>query len=243
MKYYWTYEEELMLEDKAFPLKVGDITHILIYKQDTGQLDLTDLMSLTDFIQKRYPENSEEVTHEIAEQAISLLGAYIKEAQKTELKLISSELHLETEEPDFFIYGRIDSLGRDGSDYLWRVEHKTTARLDSYFLSGLKSDLQSGIYYHLLDRTLKESVKGTIFNLLVKTKVPYCQINPVLRSKVIQDRALKAFEGVARSIKRGDIYPSGECFDYGRECDFYQLCNHPTEEVKQAFYKKRERKN
>lgn len=246
MKYYWTYEEELTPKDKSIPLQVGDITHLLRHKYITNNLNLGDITNLEEMIREKYPNNTLEVSEEVTEQALKLIKCYINKASEMVITNVSSEMHVEVEEEEFFIYGRIDGLGRTQDQKLWRTETKTTARMDSLYLSGLKSGLQSGIYHYLLNKVLKEEIHGTIFELLVKTKTPYCELALVPISKPIMERALKAFEGVARSIKRGDFYPNPvKCVDYNRECDFIHLCNHPKqlEQIKQTFYVKRIKHN
>lgn len=222
------------------PLQIGAITHLLIHHYNVQTLDLTDLDGIIEMVQDKYPDEERYIIHDIVELSITLLKAYVRKAEEKAIIVVASEMHVETEEPDFFIYGRVDGLGRTQDGRLWRRETKTTSKMDSLFLSGLKTGLQSGIYHHLLQQTLKEDIHGTIFELLVKTKTPYCELAPVPVNKLVIDRSLETFRGVARSIARGDFYPSSRCAGYNRECDYFALCNHPTEKTKQAFYKKRE---
>jgi hypothetical protein len=237
-KYRWVYLEELEPKDKAIPLQVGDIVHWLIHRHDLNTLTFEQNGDFYHWVQERYPHNTEELTKQVADQAWALLTAYKQRAKQDDIELVTSEIHLELEEADFFIYARLDQLAKI-NDKFWRVEHKTAGRLDSAYLQGLKSNLQTGIYHYVIEQVLKKPVQGTIFNLLVKTKTPYCEINAVLKNRRVMQRSLLTFQGVARDIKRGDYYPTGVCYGYSKECEYLQLCNNPTDEVKSAFYQQR----
>jgi len=42
----------------------------------------------------------------------------------------------------------------------------------------------------------------------------------------LAERAIQTFDGVARQIFGGDIYPDANaCFAYNHECDYLPLCN------------------
>ena len=234
--YRWAYIEGLVPKKKAAPLQVGDIVHQLFHLQFEGKLRGEDIQDLDGFVRRLYPENDSSSNLEVALQAASLFSGYLENYQNDPLLQSSSETHLEVEMPDFHLYGRIDGLCCTSDMRLWRLERKTSSSMDSSFLSGLKNSLQAGIYDYLLDTVLDEKHWGTIYDILVKTKVPQYKRNMVRRNLRVEERALKALEGVAQDIKRGDFYPSCNCFTYYRECDYLPLCNFDTPEVRESFF-------
>lgn len=113
--------------------------------------------------------------------------------------------------------------------------------MDSAFLSGLRKSLQAGIYDFLVRENIKEKLWGTIYDLLVKTKVPQYKRNLVPVSIPVIERSIKTVEGVVKDIlmclaKPSMIYPSCQCYSYNRECDYIHLCNFDSEEVRKNFY-------
>lgn len=240
--YKWIYHEGLAPKDKSMPLQVGDFTHRLLHKYRTGKLTPELIQDLPALIKEAAPENTEDLTFDVAEQAANLVLGYIQRYSNDQtLTFIASEIHLEVEEPDFYLYARVDGLGRTQEGGLWRVETKTTSRLDSAFLSGLKNSLQTGINHYLLKEVMKEKIKGTIFELLVKTKIPQYERSPIPFSQRIVDQCLETARGVSRSIQRGDFYPSMRCFSYNRECEYRHLCNFDSPEVRENFYTRRDK--
>jgi len=127
---------------------------------------------------------------------------------------------------------------------LWRVEHKTASRVDNAYLQGLKHGLQGAIYDYLVSNLISERLQGTIYNMLVKTKIPKFPRVPNLINPSLQVQMLQTVKGVADSIERckqnDEYYPSCSCFLYGRECDYRPLCNFDSAEVRKAFYKPKE---
>ena len=119
----------------------------------------------------------------------------------------------------------VDAVARDQQARLWRFEHKTAAKMDSYYLNGLRGGLQGGIYHWGLNQTMPEPVVGTIYNMLIKTKVPQYPRMPVMMQTGLADRAVQTFDGIARQIFLGDIYPNANaCYQFNRECDYLPLC-------------------
>jgi hypothetical protein len=221
------------------PLQVGDIVHQLHHLWITGQLTPEHFTNLDELVQKLYPENSEELSLDVAIQAATLIRGYLEKYRDDKLNFISSEIHIETDIGSCVLVMKVDALARPADERLWRVEHKTTARMDSHYLNGLKGGLQGAIYDFGIEQEFKEKVSGTIYNLLVKTKIPdyhraYTKCN---RSAI--DRMLKTVEGVVRDIHNADFYPSSLCFLYQRECDYKKLCDYDDPMVRESFYMKR----
>lgn len=240
-EYVWIYEEMLSPKRKAFPLQIGDIVHQLFHLQYEGKLTPNIVGNMEQFVREVYPDNTDQETFQVAYEALNLFSGYLAFWSNDPITVTSSEVHLEYEMPDFILYGRIDALGRMGNSKLWKIERKTTKTEDSALLNGFRKGLQGGVYDFLLTHCLEERVQGTIYDLLIKTKVPKYKRNPVMLNRKRMDRAIKCMEGVARDIKRGDFYPTCDCFTYNRECDYAPLCNFDSPEVRQNFFVRNER--
>ena len=239
-KYWWTYLQNLVPKVTARPLKVGGVVHDLLEKYNKGELTQSFLNNLLGWVAERYPdvENPEEAL-DIAAEAANLVLGYLRTYEDDPFEIVSPEVHLELERKDYILYTRLDNLcrGRDGR--LWRGEYKTTGRLDSAYLSGLKGGLQSGIAQIILKEVMPERVTGTVYSLLVKTKVPSYHRMPVPLESGLIPRTEECIKGVVRGIKEGLFYPSMQCYPYNRECEYLPLCKHDSEATREAFYTER----
>ena len=240
-RYKWEYEECLTPIETSKALQVGDIVHRLLHLYHIKELSMDKIAELPNLIKSLHPENSEELTEEIVQQSAILMSGYLAKWKDDTLNVISSETWIEVEFPEqnFSLSGRIDALARSEIGRLWRLEHKTAARSDSAYLSGLKGSLQGAIYDYLTEQTFKETVEGTIYNLLVKTQIPKFERSYTKTSTGLKKRMLDTVYGVVRDIRRNDYYPSCNCFDFNRACDFSVLCDHDSPETRQAFFKHR----
>ena len=72
--------------------------------------------------------------------------------------------------------------------------------MNSAYLTGLKGGLQAGVAYIVVANTLPEKVSGTVYNLLVKTKVPQYYRNFVTAERLLVDRTEKCIAGVVKDI-------------------------------------------
>jgi hypothetical protein len=244
-KWYWNYDQNIKRKETSRALQVGGIVHELLHKFYIQEDLPTDLEA---YIQQEHPENQGPESAMVAKEALTLVLGYLNQYSNDPLTVISSEMKIEVprEEPEsgqiYNIYVIIDSVVRTQDQRLWRMEHKTTARMDNYYLSGLRAGLQGGIYHYCLNKTMPEPVVGTIYNMLVKTKIPQYARMPVLMESKLAERAIQTFDGVARQIFLGDIFPdAGSCFSFNRECQYLPLCNaigHPEqlERIKKSFY-------
>lgn len=239
LQYKYTYIDKLAPKEKSQALQVGDIVHRLIHLWITGDLTPKIIEDLDILVQKLNPENTEEITSDVVTQAASLIKGYFNKYQDDSLSFISSEVHIEHDLGPCILVMKVDAIARPEDGKLWRVEHKTTSRMDSYYLNGLKGGLQGALYDFGIEQTFKEVLSGTIYNILVKTKIPqydraYTKIN-----RAAIDRALQTIEGVCKEIAREEYFPSSNCFGFNRECDYKMLCEYDTPEVRQAFYQER----
>lgn len=247
MKWYWNYIQNIRRKTTGRALQVGAIVHDLLHRYYMGEDLPKDLEA---YIQEHYPANEGLLSAEVAYEALTLVNGYVTKYASDPLKIISSEMQIELvrEEPQtglpYTIYMIVDAVARDSQDRLWRFEHKTSSRMDSYYLNGLRGGLQGGIYHWGLNKTMPEPVIGTIYNMLVKTKIPNYQRMPVMMQNTLAERAVQTFDGIARQIFIGDIYPNANsCFEYNRECDYLPLCNQwkgvidaPTKRIMNSFY-------
>jgi hypothetical protein len=254
-KWEFTYQEKIKRRDIGYPLQVGGVLHELVHKYYMCELTPEDISNLDEYVAKKYPDQTMEVSHQVATEAATLLNGYLHKFQDDPLTVISSEMKIEIERVEpltgkkYRIYGIIDAVCRTRDQRLWRLEHKTSARLDTFYLRGLRSGLQGGIYHHLLNETMPEPVIGTIYNMFVKTRIPQYERMPVLMEGKLAERSIQTFDGVARQIFEGDIFPdAGSCFTYNRECEFLPLCNlgwsgtwdERSLRIKNSFYQERE---
>jgi len=237
MAYKWAYLEGLTPKVKAVPLQIGDITHQLFHLNFEGKVTGKDVEDLDTFVKKNYPQNDPLINLAVAREAASLFSGYLNnpEYQDDPITQTSSEVHLELEMPNFILYGRIDGLCKTKDERQWRLERKTTKQMDSYFLTGLKKSLQAGIY-DVLAEANSLGLVGTIYDILVKTKIPQYKRNPVLKNREVMERAIQTVEGVCRDIQRGDFYPSSNCINYNQECNYRPLCNFDSPETRKAFF-------
>ena len=239
VEHRWIYEVGLVPKVKAQPLQIGDIVHRLLHLYYDGRLTAEFTLNLEDFVKDLYPDNIDGEALDVAYEALALLKGYLAKYEEDDpLSIVPGETTLETDMGDYILTGKVDAWARLQDGRLWRVEHKTTAKLDSYYLDGLKGGLQGGIYDFLTESLFEEKLSGTIYNLLVKTKIPqYKRAYTSINRKVIE-RALMTVEGVVRDIQNGDVYPSSRCFSYNRVCDYKHLCDYDSPEVRENFYTK-----
>jgi hypothetical protein len=221
------------------PLQVGVLVHKLLHAYYTGSLTVDMITHLPEFIKSTYKENSEELTEEVVSQAATLFQGYLNRWKDDPFKVISSEIWVEAEMPNFIVRGKVDAIARNEDNKLWRLEHKTTARMDSAYLNGLRGGLQGTIYDFLLEYLFKEQVEGTIYNLIVKTKIPQYDRSFARADLAMRSRVFETLEGVTRDIHKGDFYPSSECFTYNRVCGYKILCDHDSPDARDAFYTQR----
>jgi hypothetical protein len=248
-RWYWVYVENLKAKRVSQGLMVGKVTHDLLHSLYTGKLSIDDVANLDERVASMY-----DITHDqavdIAKEAAGYLIGYMDKYKDDPINVESSEVKIEIPrvEPktgkEYKLYGIIDAVGRTRDNRLWRLEHKTAARMDTYYLNGLRAGLQGGIYHYLLNETYPEPIVGTIYNMIIKTKIPQYERMPVLMESTLAERSLRTFDGCARGIFEGDIYPdAGSCFSFNRECDFLTLCqawkgewNERTLRIKEGFY-------
>jgi len=243
-KYYWTYIEKLTPKAKAQPLQIGDVVHKLHHLWVIGKLTPEIIIDLPKVVTKLYPENTEFESSEVAMWAGILMKGYLdKYSEDDPLEFISSEVHIEVELEHVVLVMKVDALARPKDQRLWRVEHKTTKRMDSFYLAGLKGGLQAALYDFGIEQMFHEKSSGTIYNLLVKTKVPDYHRAYAMASRTAIDRALATVEGVYQEIQQGDYFPSSWCFSYNSECGYKKLCDFDSEQTREAFYTERKEAN
>ena len=237
--YWWQYHQNLTWKVKTKALQVGDIVHILLAKDALGQLTAEFIQDFSASVQTLYPDNTAEESSIVALEALTLYSGYKKKYENDPLRIDSVEVHLELDMGEFLLYTRLDTLVRTEDNRLWRGEYKTTARLDSAYLSGLKDGLQAGISYLVEREVLPEKITGTVYSLLVKTKIPQYERTIILAEKGLIQRTLQCVNGVWDGIKNERFYPSMQCHYFNRECDFLPLCKNDSERTREAFYSPR----
>lgn len=237
--YWWQYKQNLVVKHKSHALQIGDFVHILLAKDALGELTSDFIANFAGEVQKAYPSNDQSDTIEVAYEALNLFIGYKERFKNDPLQIDSVEVHLLHDMGDFELYTRLDTLVRTQDNRLWRGEYKTTAKMDSAYLSGLKDGLQAGISYLVEREVLPEKINGTIYSLLVKTKVPQYERSMVLAEKGLIDRTIQCVRGVADGILNERFYPSLMCHYYNRECEYLPLCKHDSEATREAFYEGR----
>lgn len=238
-KYQYAYLEDLTPKTKSLPLIVGSATHLLMDLYYRKQLNSSTIQMFTETLISIFPNEDESYLAGAAVTAAKLAQAYISKFSNDPLLIKSPELQLEKEFPDFFLYARLDAIAEMQDKHIYRVEHKTTQRTDSIYLSGLRNGLQTGISHWLLEELWPERITGTVFNLFVKLKIPEAKRTPITIMPWLIERTKETIQGVARTIKRGDFFPSIDCYYGNSECDYQLLCKKDTPERRRAFYTSR----
>jgi len=238
-KYVWIYEENLATPDKAYPLVLGDLVHQLLHEHLLGNWsieDIQDINKVKGLMRQSYPDTSDDDLVETSSYASQLVTGYLNEFKNDPLKLIPGETTMVADLGDYLLQGRNDAWARYEDEKLWRVEFKTASRFDAAYLQGQKKGLQGGIYDFLAEKLFNEPVAGTIYNMIVKTKIPQFKRAQARCNRKTIERALTTVEGVYRSISRGDFYPSCDCYSYNRECEYMVLCEHDSPSVREQFF-------
>lgn len=241
-RYYWTYIENLAPIDKADYFQVGLAVHELRELWVKGELKVEDISCLKQKIQEAHPENDAELTEMVSHQAAVLFNGYVQNFEESDFRLVSPEMHIEKDMGEFILYTRLDGLAIDEHEQYYADELKTTSRIDSVYLQGLRKGLQTGIRYWLMDEVLDFSIHGTLFEIIVKTKIPQYHRQPVLRDKWSIDYTKECVYGVWEEIKRcGNdkklFYPSMNC-SFGRfVCPYETLCREDTPMKRKHFFK------
>ena len=226
-RYVYEYQEDLTPKEKASALVTGDIVHKLLDAYYSNRLQPGDIEHIKEYAIAAFPNNDPDQLANDAFQAALLFNTYIQTFEDDEMTEVRSpELHLEKDFGDFSLYSRLDGLiFYKAYNGVFRLEHKTTSKTSSIYLSGLSRGLQTGIAHWLAEELLDEPLKGSVFNLLVKTKIPTAQRSaPLLMNKQIIEKTKETVYGVVRSIERNDFYPSMQCTLYNKPCDFYAIC-------------------
>jgi len=238
-KWYWQYIENLTPRKKSFTLQTGDLTHRLLDAYFKDNLKHFNISVISEFAQSLYPDAQPEEIEPCVVQSAQLVNCYIEKFQDDDLQITSPEVWLEKDFENFTLTCRLDAICETPDHKQWRMEHKTAARLDSAYLRGQRRGLQTGIAHWLAEELLPNKLYGTVYNILVKSKTPRCSREFVPYSKWLINYAKQCVEGVARSIKNRDYYPSMQCFTYNYACEFEPLCHNDTPATRKAFYTNR----
>jgi hypothetical protein len=239
-KWWWEYKVGLTRKSKAYPLQVGIVTHIILDLYTQDKLLPGHLNSLPDALRELFPDNDPEELDICASECSRLFVGYMnKWGEDTDIKIVSPEMHLKWEGPEFNLYARMDALAED-SIGRWRLERKTTSRMDSAFLGGMQRGLQTAIAHFIINKIMPEmKVRGSLFDLIAKTKVPQYSrtMVPIPPWKI--DYALQVVQGCHEDIMNERFYPSLDCEKYNKECEHAILCRHDTPENREIWYEQR----
>lgn len=229
------YNKGLTPKGKTEPLIIGSIVHMLLDLHTQGKLHITHFQHLEAAMRRMYKFNAEPEIISTSQEVIRLLRGYFDYWDENTLQIISPELHLVNTytEPqtgtEFELYSRVDALAIDEDDRPARLERKTTSRADSKYLAGTKLGLQACIAHWLIDDLMPQhKIKGTYYDMMVKTKIAQYYRSYIRLPRWKLDKSKETVYGIIRSIVQGDLYPSVDCFDYGRECSYALLCREET---------------
>lgn len=240
-RYKWVYVDNLVPKEKAWAPSVGIAVHHLLFLNNRGVLTTMSFEDILKEVGSEFPNLESDKLNDLVLEAGTLVEGYLKTLEGNEIRIVSPEVHLEKEYDKYILYARLDGICQTPDTRKWRLEYKTTARTDSVYLKGLRRGLQTGISHLLAEDLLDEPLSGTVFSLLVKTKVPQFPWMPYTKERWVIDYARQCCDGVARSIEHGDFYPSLDCSYGAFDCDYKPLCSSGgSEQVKEAFYKRRE---
>ena len=246
-EYIWKYEEGLSPIGKSYPLRLGSITHTLLHGYDKNEIDLEfiqDYEKVFELAKKEFPEEENDDLLKLTDQASGLCSGYIDEHKDSDIKIIPGETMLELETENYTLVGYIDGWARPSDGKLFRLERKTTAKIDNYYLNGLRGGLQGAIYDFMTEKLFKEKLHGTIYDMLVKTKEPKFprQFTKCDRTSIALMQ--QCLEGVVRDIHSRNLYPNpGSCFRYNSECPYRVLCTYDSPGARENFFTKRKEEN
>ena len=244
-EYELKYEEGLSPKEggKSYPLKLGDIVHQLLHGYDKNELgfqEIKDYNKVIPIILESYPDEEEDALLELTAQASALSAGYLHEHEGDDLKIIPGETMLEVDMGDFILVGIIDGWARPPDNKLFRLERKTAARMDNFYLGGLRSGLQGAIYDYMTEKLFQEKLHGTIYDMLIKTKTPSFPRKFATIDRIAIELMLKTLDGVFKTIKRGDFYPNvNNCFRYNSECPYRKICAFDSPSVRESFFTRR----
>lgn len=243
-KYNLIYNEKIKIKGKSFALQLGDVVHQMLQEINTGKFTLDhniEKLNLMELSEKFLKDTSESARLAVYE-AYNLILGYQEKYKNSNYKVISAEVIMEADFGICNLYTRLDGITRIDNDY-WRHEYKTTSKIDEAYLKGLKKGLQTGIAHLILKEVTKVKFRGTIFDLIVKTKIPKYERNPMIIGGGLLKRTEQTIIGIIQDIKQGNFYPSGQCF----RCDFEPLCTASSkdqyEDILNNFYTKEEDNN
>jgi len=237
--YDWCYNKNLVPKKTTTALQIGSVVHELLQVFNEGKLDQEFIDHLPSWVETQYPLIEKEEALNVAAEAANLVLGYLRQYKGDEYEVVSPEVHLELDRGDYILYTRLDNLCRSGDGRLWRGEYKTTSRMDSAYLSGLKGGLQAGIAYLIQKEVMPERVHGTVYSILVKTKVPQYGRMLVPAEKTLLKMTEACVAGVVGCIKDAKFHPSMSCFYYNRECEYLQLCKNDSQMTREAFFEER----
>lgn len=233
MKWYWIYVEDLLPVETDLPLMVGGITHTLreLWIQDIHnnepdkRFNESVLDQLEDSIIEIY-NCTPEIARMVSFEARRLIEVYLmKLAGDPDFTVHHPELHLEKDYGPYILYARLDGLAREVSTgYLYRDELKTAGKLDSAYLAGYRRGLQTGICHMLMQDLIEEKTHGTLFEILVKTKIAQAVRKPALLNHWQVEYARVTVEHEVQEIFEAHIYPSSKCQEYNKVCAYQPLC-------------------
>ena len=239
--YFWRYVLGLYPKvQTGNALQIGSITHELRDLYAKQELTNEFLANYEDWCTKKYPHHSESEVLDIATQALSLFQVFMEHDTRVPLNWVSSETHMELDTGEYVLYTRVDGLARTEDQRLWREELKTTSKLDSAYLNGLKGGVQAGIAYLVMKESVPEPVQGTCYDLLVKTKIPQCHRTFVQAERGLEQLTWDCINGVHAALEREDYHPSMSCFYYNRSCEYLSLCKGVTQHTLNTFFEKRD---
>ena len=238
--YWWCYRENLVPKERGRPLYLGSLVHLLLEVYNKEELTTEFIQNLPQWVQEEFPEVDQAEALSLATEAADYVLGYLRAYEDDPFKVISPEVHLELERDEYILYTRVDNICQSQDGRFYRGEYKTTAKMDSAYLSGLKSGLQAGIAYIIMKEVVPERITGTVYSLIVKTKIPQYHRMLVSAEKGLIQRTEECIQGVHESIQEGKFYPSMQCHYYNRACEYLPLCKNDTKETREAFYTKRE---
>jgi len=243
MKYYWTYNKGLTSKHKSLPLLVGDLLHKLLHLHDIDELTPKLIAAVPATITEMNPDTDHNLISDTCYEAARLVGGYINHYHAvSDYKVVSPELILTKEFPEFHLYARLDGLCEGHESGIWRLERKTTAARRGSYLRTHQTGLQTGIsHWLMLDLMGKDQkIRGSVFDWIVKTKTPQYERSETPLDKTWMRMAQQTVYGVAASIKRGNFYPNlNSCEDWNG-CEFKILCRNDSPQNRKDFYTDRE---
>lgn len=175
-KMEWRYLKELVPLERSASLTFGSVIHdCLEMWHRHGNLDHV-LKHLEGCFPNRDTDEKEKASWHLG---TAMMRGYVSRYPKEDFDVVSLEQKFQgpitnpktgRSSRSFEFAGKMDGIVKIGKDH-FLLEHKTAASLDASYLEKLWTDLQIIIYSIYAEKVWGITIKGVIYNVLVKARI------------------------------------------------------------------------